>query len=39
MSPKISERTGKDRKYRKGWKGKLLRKIDGFPRNAGRRPT
>jgi hypothetical protein len=39
MSPKISEETGKDRKYRKGWKGKLLRKIGKFSRNAGGRPT
>jgi hypothetical protein len=39
MSSKISEGTGKDRKYRKGWKGKLLRKIGKFSRNLGRKPT
>jgi hypothetical protein len=39
VSPKISEGTGKDRKYRNGWKGELLRKIERFSRNAGRRPT
>ena len=39
MSPKISERTGKDGKYRKGWKGELPGKIKEFSRNAGRRPT
>ena len=27
MSPKISEETGKDRKYRKGWKGTLGKKV------------
>jgi hypothetical protein len=30
MSPKISEDTEKDRKYRKGWKRTLLRKIEEF---------
>ena len=39
MSPKISEETGKDGKYRKGWKGKLLRKIKKLSRIAGRNPT
>jgi hypothetical protein len=39
MSPKISEGTGKDRENRKGCKGELLRKIERFSKNAGRRPT
>jgi hypothetical protein len=41
LSPKChqSEETGKYRKYRKGWKGKLLRKTEEFSENAGRRPT
>jgi hypothetical protein len=39
MSPKISEGAEKDGKYRKGWKGTLLRKIEEFAKNTGRRPT
>jgi hypothetical protein len=37
LSPKISQEIGKDRKYRKAWKEKWLRKIGEFSRNAGRK--
>jgi hypothetical protein len=39
MPPKISEDTGKDKKYGKGWKGKSIRKTEEFSEKAGRRPT
>jgi hypothetical protein len=32
-------RTQKERKYCKGWKGKLLRKIEELSKNVGGRPT
>ena len=37
--PKISEGTGKDRKYHKGWNGESFRRIKELSKKAGRRPT